>query len=431
MGPVMNAVYNNYLTAYTPKPLTKYDTHKKSELRSVYNSIVKINKEAPWYLPTTSNESQAYAVDIKENARALHNTIAQLGGLEKEGLFNKKSAFSTDEDVARAAYIGPEKQGSDIPDFELEVQALASPQENLGLFLPDGRTGLAPDTYSFDIGINDMNYEFQFAVNEDETNREIQERLARLINNSNIGIRASLAESDGRTSLRLVSENSGLPGGRDHIFTVTDSHTSKTSGTVEYFGLDYTSHAPSNALFLINGEAHSSVSNHFTFDKQFDIQLKGISTEDKPVRIGLKTDIESLTDNVFHLVGGYNDFVKAASSYLETQSKSKQLVREMMGIASVYGVSMGSIGLNLEQDGTLAIDQDVLHQTAHEAKDINETFGYLKNFSNMLLRKSNQVSLNPMEYVERVVVAYKNPGHNFISPYVTSAYSGMMFNGYC
>ena len=31
MGPVMNAVYNNYLTAYTPKPLTKYDAHKKSE----------------------------------------------------------------------------------------------------------------------------------------------------------------------------------------------------------------------------------------------------------------------------------------------------------------------------------------------------------------------------------------------------------------
>ena len=103
----------------------------------------------------------------------------------------------------------------------------------------------------------------------------------------------------------------------------------------------------------------------------------------------------------------------------------------MMGIASVYGVSMGSIGLNLEQDGTLAVDKDILRQTADQADDINETFGYLKNFSNMLLRKSNQVSLNPMDYVERVVVAYKNPGHNFISPYVTSAYSGMMFNGYC
>lgn len=30
MGPVMNTVYNNYLTTYTPKPLTKYDTHKKA-----------------------------------------------------------------------------------------------------------------------------------------------------------------------------------------------------------------------------------------------------------------------------------------------------------------------------------------------------------------------------------------------------------------
>ena len=36
MGPVMNTVYNNYLTTYTQKPLTKYDSHKKSELRNVY-----------------------------------------------------------------------------------------------------------------------------------------------------------------------------------------------------------------------------------------------------------------------------------------------------------------------------------------------------------------------------------------------------------
>ena len=76
MGSVLNTVYNNYLTAYTPKALTRYDTHKRSELRSVYNSIVKLNKDAPWYLPTTSKDTQHYAVDLKENARDLHNTIA-------------------------------------------------------------------------------------------------------------------------------------------------------------------------------------------------------------------------------------------------------------------------------------------------------------------------------------------------------------------
>lgn len=431
MGPVMNAVYNNYLTAYTPKPLTKYDAHKKSELRSVYNSIVKLNKDAPWYLPTTSKETQNYAVDLKENARGLHNTIAQLGGLEKDGLFSKKSAYSSNEDIVEATYSGPEKQPENIPEIQLEVRSLAASQENLGLFLPGGSSSLEPDSYSFDISINDMNYEFQFTVSERETNREVQERLERLINNSDIGIRASLVESEGRTSLRLTSEATGLPSGKRDIFTVSDHHTSMTAGAVEYFGLDYVSREASNAEVLINGQEHTSPTNRFTLDKLFEVQLKGLSPEGEPVKIGLKTDIESLTDNVSHLVGGYNEFVRAASSYLETQSKSRQLVHELKGIASVYHNSLHTMGLNLENDGTLAIDQDVLQQTAAQSSDITETFGSLKGFSNMLLRKSRQVSLNPMDYVEKIIVAYKKPGNNFPNPYVTSAYSGMMFDGYC
>ncbi len=431
MGAVMNTVYNNYLTSYMPKPLTRYDTHKKSELRNVYNSIVKLSKDEPWYLPTTSKDTQKYAIDLKENARELRNTIAQLCGLEREGLFSKKNAYSTNEEVATASYIGPKNPSGHIPELTLEVLSLASTQENLGLFLPgSSKASLAPDTYSFDININDMNYEFQFSVGESESNRDVQERLVRLINNSDIGIRASLAESEGRSSLRLTSEATGLAFGREQIFTVSDNHTSKTSGTVEYFGLDYTSRDPSNASFLINGEKHSSPANHFSYDKLFDISLKGVSVDDTPLRIGLKTDVESLTDNVYHLIGGYNDFVRAATSYLETQTRSRQLVKEMKGIASVYGESMESMGLNLENDGTLAVDKDTLRETASQSDDINETFGYLKNFSNMLLRKSNQISLNPMDYVERVMVAYKNPGRNFINPYVTSDYTGMMFDGY-
>ena len=36
MSAIMNTVYNNYLTTYASRQITKYDTHKKSELRSVY-----------------------------------------------------------------------------------------------------------------------------------------------------------------------------------------------------------------------------------------------------------------------------------------------------------------------------------------------------------------------------------------------------------
>ena len=80
----LNTIYNNYLTVHTPKALTKYDAHKRSELRSVCDSIVKINRDAPWYLPTTNQSTLQYVIDLKENAREMHHTIAQLGGLEEE-----------------------------------------------------------------------------------------------------------------------------------------------------------------------------------------------------------------------------------------------------------------------------------------------------------------------------------------------------------
>ena len=431
MSALLNTVYNNYLTAYASKQITKYDTHKKSELRSVYNSIVKLNKDAPWYLPTTSKDTQHYAVDLKENARELHNTIAQIGGLEKDGLFRKKSAYSTDSDIAEATYIGSDNASGTSPEFDLEVKQLATPQENLGYFLPDLPATLSPATYSFDIAINDMNYEFQFNINEGDTNRQITERLSRLINNADIGITADVAASDSRYALRLTSDATGVPNGKTAHFQVSDNHTSKTAGAVDYLGLNYISHPAGNASFLLNGEERTASSNHFTVGKLFDVQLKAVSPEEKPVHIGLKTDTESITDNIVQLVGSYNEFIRNASSYLETQSRSRQLVREFSSIASRYGSSLESMGMHLQEDGILSVNDEVLQQTASESGNDPSSFNVLKEFSNSLLRKSDQVALNPMDYVDKKIVAYKNPGHNFASPYITSAYSGMMFNSYC
>ena len=61
-----------------------------------------------------------------------------------------------------------------------------------------------------------------------------------------------------------------------------------------------------------------------------------------------------------------------------------------------------------------------------------KTFGRLSSFKNAIGAKADAVAINPMNYVNRTIVAYKNPnGPNFASPYITSAYSGMLFNSYC
>lgn len=427
----LNTIYNNYLTVHTPKALTKYDAHKRSELRSVCDSIVKINRDAPWYLPTTNQSTLQYVIDLKENAREMHHTIAQLGGLEEEDSLSKKRAFSSDEDIAAVSYIGSPDSSAATEEMQLTVQSLASAQENLGMFLSDEKVNLEPDTYSFDISVNDMNYEFQFVIEDSDTNRSIQEKLVRLINHSAVGIHADLAESDGKTALRLTSESSGIPQGRQDIFSVSDNHTSKTAGAVEYFGLDYISHPASNAEYLVNGQKYSSSSNHVTLGKLFEADLRGISDEGTSITLGLKTDLESFTDNVSHLISGYNEFLKAADAYRETQLKSRQLVSELKGIAGAYSGSLEALGVSFTQDGTLRFDQTLLQQNAAESDNIAETFEPLKNFTASLLRKSSQISIDPMNYVQKTIVAYKNPGHTFVSPYNTSAYSGMLFSSYC
>lgn len=426
-------VYNFYMTTYAPKSSTPYDTHKKSELRSVYNSIVKMNKESPLFILDTSKASQQFAVGIKENARELRNTIASLGGLDEEELLNKKVAYSSNENIATAKYIGSKKLDDDFPNYEVEVNHLASTQVNLGKFLPeDEPVALEPDTYSFDVAIDDLSYEFQFSIKSSNTNRDVQARLCRLINNAHIGMSAQVVTDDeGNSALRMESDATGLKEGKKAQFIISDQRTSKTAGVVDYLGLDYVSSPATNASFLVDGEEHTSTANHYTLDNTYELQLKGVSSEEgETATIGIKTDVESLTENINTLVRGYNSFLQAVSEYRTDQPKSNRLFSEMSSVARVYAKGLTSAGLNLNLDGTLEVDNNVLRQKA-TSEDAKEAFSSMKGFTNSVLRKSNQVALNPMHYVNNVIVAYKNPGKNFASPYITSAYSGMMFNSYC
>mgnify|MGYP001028163997 CR=1 FL=1 len=431
MNSAMTAnIYNHFLTAYAPKSITRYDTHKKSELRSIYNSIVKLNKDSPWYLETKGRATQEYAISIKENARLLHNSIASLGGLDAGQTLAKKAAYSSDSDIASVSYVGSGREETPSPSFTLTVNSLAVSQENMGAFLPDEPVSLPADTYSFDVTINDLNYEFQFNINQGDTNKDIQERLIRLVNNADIGIHARLDEGNARSSIRLTSAATGVPDGKSEIFKISDTHTSKQSGTVDYFGLSFISRPPANSSLLINGEPRSTVSNTFTVGKVFEVEIKGVSEPDTSVSIGLKTDVESLTDNVNSLIGSYNTFISNTSVYRQNQSLSSKLIKEMNTIALHYQEEMKNMGISLQSDSTIAIDEDILQESA-SSSDGSFSFNTLKNFAGALMQKTTQVALDPMHYVNRTMVAYKNPRHNFATPYITSAYSGMMFSSYC
>ena len=64
--------------------------------------------------------------------------------------------------------------------------------------------------------------------------------------------------------------------------------------------------------------------------------------------------------------------------------------------------------------------------------DAKESFSVLNAFKDALNDKASNASINPMNYVNKIIVAYKNPGHNFCkAPYISSIYAGMMLDRRC
>lgn len=427
----LNNIYNHYLTTYAPKSASRYDAHKKSELRNVYNSIVKLNKDAPLSIVDTSEAAQKYVVGIKENARGLRNTITSLSGSDETELLNRKMAYSSDSSIVDAKFIGDISVQNEDETLEINVEQLAQSQINTGNYLRKDAMALPSGTYSFDIAINNTGYEFQFNINPGDTNFDLQSKLARLINNANIGLSATVKEYDAnRTALSLESATTGIDLGHATLFDITDDNTSQTGGVADYLGINEVTRYPQNAIFTMNNERRVSYNNHFTVQGKYDLTLKGLpASPEDTVTIGLKPDMESLSENINHFIGGYNDFIRAAIEYQNTQPKSSQLVREMSRISGLYHSELSPLGISLSEDGTIQVDNATL-KAGLEENGAKESMDGIKRFANAVLNKTNAISLNPMDYVNKTIVAYKNPGKNFSPSYITSQYSGMMFNSY-
>lgn len=429
----IDSAYQYYLSTYRPSGVSRYDAHKKSQLRAVYNNIVKANKDSPLYKIKYSEDVGRFAIDIKEKTRSIQNVIASLSdsGNGIESVFSKKVAQSSDEDVIRAEYIGDDQSVDDSLRFNVEVRHLATPQTNRGVYLHPEKSDIRPGSYSFDLSTNLSSYEFQYTVNEKENNLAVQEKLIRLINNSNVGLRASLVTNEsGYHAMQITSLQTGLSEGEQYLFEILPSPDSASIKAMRTLGIDSVAETASNASFLLNGTEHSSLSNHFTVNNAFSLTLKSTNEEGDATSIGFKANVDAITDNVQSLVNAYNNIIQLSHNYTTTQQPDK-LCKDIASITKTYRNELESYGLRLENDGSIAIDRNLLTD-AVTADDAKECFSVLNHFKDDLNVKASEMSINPMNYVDKLLVAYKNPsGHNFAAPYITSIYSGMMLDQYC
>lgn len=429
--------YAYYLSTYSNNRPTRFDSHKRADLRKIYNQMVKTNREAPLYKLSNDDVVAKYAIDIKENAKQIQNVVASLSdsyGVFQDS-FRKKVAVSSDEASVGVKYIGDGSEGDILEGFNIEVKRLSSPQINVGNYLKKDALSFTPGQYSFDLSVNSTTYEFQFNVKEGETNLDVLKKLAGLVNRSNLGIQATIRKGTAAndtadsSALTLTSRQTGHEDGNP-IFEINPSADADSIRAMDLLGINHVSNKPENAIFLFNGEEFQSLTNTFTIIDTFELNFNNVSPEGAPAEISFKTDVEAVADNVMSLVNAFNGILSIAeNTSSEATGDTNKLLTEMSSISRSRRESLGAIGLEVAENGSISLNKEVL-EVSIQPDRADQTFARLSAFKNAIGAKADAVAINPMNYVNKVVVNYKNPGRTFTAPYFSSVYSGMMLDKY-
>lgn len=425
---MISSVYSYYLSQYGNKSNSKYDSHTRTQLKNTYSKVVKINSQTPVYKLDLSTAAQKYAIDLKEHARALENITEDLSDGADGTMTFKKSAVSSNASAVNASYITDFGAASDDESFDINVKQLACSQLNTGNYLQPRSKHIKPGEYSFDLSINDVIYEFQFKVDNSETTNNIQNKIARLINRSNIGLTANIKEDSlGNTAINIESESTGINGTTPVIFSIK-SDDANNQPLIDTLGLDRVTQYPANAIFDVDGDERSSMSNSITINKAYNVKLSKVTEE--PVTISLKADADSIVESLNELVAGYNNLISVTNDENNNHFQgTEKLQNEIASIARSYKKQLADSGLSLNKDGTISTDKEVIIN-ADNKDALSHIYESLNSFKNSIKEKAEDIALNPMDYVNNKIIAYKNPLRSFPDPYNLSAYTGMMFNGY-
>ena len=422
---MISAIYEYYISNYGNKDVSRHDTHKKSELRDIY-SIVKINKAAPFYKVDTSEKSQKLAIDIKEASRALTHTIEDIQDTLNGKLKTTLEAKSSNPQLVTAKYIGSDTDYTE-DTLNFEVKQLATPQINTGNYLGTGARNLFAGKYSFDIVNGNTTYELQFTVENDDNNDKVQNKLVRLINSSKIGLKAETVRSNlGQQAIQITSEATGSGSGSPYLFRIKENDSALLVGAVNTFGLDNVSQVPSNAVFNLDGVSEISPSNTFIVGKDYEVTLHGTSDELGAGQIQLAKSGEFAAKELIGLADNYNKLLTLTDS--DDNYDLQRLHRSLIDIVRRHKSTLEANCITVNEDYSLSVNDETVKASV-DSNSIYDNLTKLSSFKDDLKAQVQPIELNPMEYINKKVVAYKNPQRLVHNPYAASLYAGMMFDG--
>ena len=420
---ITSEVYN-YLS-HTAMPKKRTTAHKSSELRAVYNNMAKYNKSLPLYKFSLSAEKQDRVINIKEAALTLKDVAQSFNDKESE-VYSKKMLIADNEDS-----VSGELRGGDVgslPDeLAIQVKNLATNQVNRGEFLPSNRRYFSTGNYNFTMDTVNSSLHFNLNIESSDNNYDIQSKIANSINNRNMGITASVI-TDGKdnSAIEIATNDTGRPGTDDGLY-FSFSVNGNDYDIVSDLGLNNVVTKPDNSSFVINGETHAAATNNISVNQVITLDFHSVS--DKPVKIQFAPDMDSVMNQVDSFVEAYNNLVDLSDSAAESKIGRRNLLNDISAIVEKHRSELESAGLSISEDNHLIKEESLLIQSLKNG-EFADLFNDISSFKDDVSLATDRLTLDPMAYINRLIVTYPDTRHNQGTSYNQSVYSGMIYNNY-
>lgn len=414
-------VYNHLSTSLVPKK--RNTTHKSSDLKSVYNNITKYNKNSPLYLLKLSESKQEHMINIKEAAITLTD-VAENFSNHDSFIHSQKMLHSDNEDSVTGSFKN--RRASNLPDeLSIRIDSLATEQTNIGTFVNSTANNLYSKEHQFTLETLNDSARFSISVSPDESNITIQKKLVQYINNRNIGITASLITEGPNSAIKLSSLDTGFPETDDglHFRFIPNA---QGQNIVDVFGLNQTTIYPTNSTFEINGESHTATSNHISINQAIELDFHKPSSS--PVNISLVQDTESALLEINSFAESYNNLIDL-STRTSNSIGSRNLLNDIAKIATRHKNEFESVGLLIDEELHMTLNEDIIKHNIINGK-ITELFGNNTSLKDDITSATSRLTLDPVAYVNKLIVTYPNAKNSTNPTYTQSLYSGLMYNNY-
>lgn len=377
-------------TTPTTGLLTSMGVGSGLDVATLVNQLVAA-KKAP-----QQNQITSQAASANTQLSALGQINAALSALQSAmasisdgSAFSAHNVTSSDTDVLNATATGNAVAGN----YKIEVTQLASALKASSGAFTDSSTQIGTGTLTITVGGQAMNLSIDGSHGSLASIRDAINKAS-----DNPGVSATIVNGTDGAHLVLSGTRTGAANG----FTVSSSGGDGGLAAFDYDpaagsgnGLSVIN-AASDALYTIDGLAANSAGNSVSTaidGLTLNLSTLGIST------VSVADDPSKATSALTNLVNTYNSFVGIYQNLTKYDATSKT-AGAMIGDATLNGINstlsriiggsangatLSSIGISLQVDGTLKLDNDKLSAALGDGgKQVSDLFGGDNGFSAQL-----------------------------------------------